>query len=543
MRRFDNGSSLKDQKGLWAEYCGFLDLSIQEYMAMQERLLLEQVNILNGTGLGRRFFDGAPPKNIDEFRARIPLTTYEDYADILLNRREDMLPQKPSIWIRTTWEGGKHPIKYAPYTPSMLEAYRRNLIAAMMLATSSERGKTSIRAHDKILYGLAPLPYATGLFPHVIESYLTLDFLPPLNVASSMSMSDASKLGFKMGLKDGMDLFFGMASVACRIGEKFTLDGQKEPEKDDGESAAFEVKTTPGMAVRAMRARSRARKEGRGVRPKDAFSLKGLVIAGTDSAVYKEKIQEQWGIRPHEVSGGTESTIIGTETWTHDGMIFFPDSNFYEFIPETDMRRNSEDPSFVPRTLLMNELKAGENYEAVLTTLHGGAFLRYRLGDMYRCVAERDNKARIDLPVMQFIDRVPDTIDIAGFTRITAETIDEVLRLSRLELSRYIAVKDYDDQKRPYMKLYVEMDRHAVLGSAATERLVKDHISAYFHYVDSDYGDLKRLLGMDPLTVELLPMGCIEDYERETGRKLRPVNPPRFDVIELLRRVRPTRFN
>lgn len=50
----------------------------------------------------------------------VPLTTYEDYADVLLLKKEDMLPDKPIIWIQTTWEGGKHPIKVAPYT-SVLE--------------------------------------------------------------------------------------------------------------------------------------------------------------------------------------------------------------------------------------------------------------------------------------------------------------------------------------------------------------------------------------------------------------------------------------
>ena len=32
-----------------------------------------------------------------------------------------MLPDKPIIWIQTTWEGGKHPIKVAPYTSGIAE--------------------------------------------------------------------------------------------------------------------------------------------------------------------------------------------------------------------------------------------------------------------------------------------------------------------------------------------------------------------------------------------------------------------------------------
>ena len=39
----------------------------------------------------------------------VPLTTYDDYADILLAKQPDMLPGNPVIWIQTTWEGGKAP--------------------------------------------------------------------------------------------------------------------------------------------------------------------------------------------------------------------------------------------------------------------------------------------------------------------------------------------------------------------------------------------------------------------------------------------------
>ena len=66
----------------------------------------------------------------------VPLTTYEDYADVLLLKKEDMLPDKPIIWIQTTWEGGKHPIKVAPYTSGMLKTYKNNILTCLMMATS-----------------------------------------------------------------------------------------------------------------------------------------------------------------------------------------------------------------------------------------------------------------------------------------------------------------------------------------------------------------------------------------------------------------------
>ena len=152
-------------KEIWQQYCGFLDLSMDGYMKIQRRLMEEQIRLWSNCGLGQSILKGKHPTNLDEFRKMVPLTTYEDYADVLLTKQPDMLPGNPVIWIQTTWEGGKHPIKVAPYTRSMLDTYRNNVTACLILSTSKEKGSFDVAATDKFLYALAPLPFATGLFP------------------------------------------------------------------------------------------------------------------------------------------------------------------------------------------------------------------------------------------------------------------------------------------------------------------------------------------------------------------------------------------
>ena len=39
---------------VWEKYCGFLDLSLEEFMLIQERLLLEQIHLFAGCELGRK---------------------------------------------------------------------------------------------------------------------------------------------------------------------------------------------------------------------------------------------------------------------------------------------------------------------------------------------------------------------------------------------------------------------------------------------------------------------------------------------------------
>lgn len=80
----------------------------------------------------------------------------------------------------------------------MLETYRNNILACLMLSTSTGRGKFNVRATDKILYALAPLPYATGLFPLALREEIGMEFLPPVKDAVKMTFSERNKLGFKM---------------------------------------------------------------------------------------------------------------------------------------------------------------------------------------------------------------------------------------------------------------------------------------------------------------------------------------------------------
>ena len=65
---------------LWQRCCGFIDLSLPEFMNIQERLLKEQISLLKKCELGRKIMGKADPETISDFINEVPLTTYEDYA-------------------------------------------------------------------------------------------------------------------------------------------------------------------------------------------------------------------------------------------------------------------------------------------------------------------------------------------------------------------------------------------------------------------------------------------------------------------------------
>ena len=80
-----------DSGTMWREYLGFMDLSVDGYMDIQNRLMLEQLKGWCASGLGKQILGGAAaPETVEEFRRVVPLTTYEDYAETLLQKRDDL---------------------------------------------------------------------------------------------------------------------------------------------------------------------------------------------------------------------------------------------------------------------------------------------------------------------------------------------------------------------------------------------------------------------------------------------------------------------
>lgn len=527
--RFQEKLHQYSKEEIWEEYCGFLTLSSEEFMNIQNRLLMEQIELWSNSGIGKSILKGKTPRTIQEFREMVPLTTYEDYAPILLAKQHNALPADPVVWVHTTWEGGVRPIKTAPYTKAMLDTFAHNIMSCLLLSTSRKKGDFDLRVTDRILYALAPMPYITGLIPLLLNGEIDVEFFPPVKEAVNMTFSERNKMGFKMGMKKGLEFFFGMGSVLYYVSQSVTaMQSGHKSLKDKI------LGTSPKMMYRYLRAKKKCKRENRELLPKDLFQLKGFVCAGTDNRCYKTDLEKMWGIAPMEMFAGTEPTCIGCETWSREGVYFFPDSCFYEFIPEEELDRSIYEPGYQPRTILWDEVVPGGVYELVLTVLKGGAFARYRVGDVFRCTGISSETEGNEIPRFQYVDRVPQVIDIAGFTRITEKSIQQAIQLSRLPIAAWTAKKEFTDNYRPYMHLYVELNKINLINSAISIRILQEQLGIYFRYLDHDYEDLKKILGIDPLKITLLKCGTFELYEQKFGKKIRPMNPEGCDINDLM---------
>ena len=182
----------------------------------------------------------------------------------------------------------------------------------------------------------------------------------------------------------------------------------------------------------------------------------------------------------------------------------------------------------------MDEVVPGEKYEIVITLFKGGAFARYRVGDTYRCLGLQNREDNTRIPRFEYVDRVPNIIDIAGFTRISENGIRSVISLSGQPITHWTAAKEYNEKNRPYLHLYIEIDRSALISHAVTTDIIRSLLTTYFKYIDQDYRDLKKILGMDPLCVTILRCGTFEKYQKKKGREIVRMNPSPYELKELL---------
>jgi hypothetical protein len=503
---------------LWQRCCGFIDLSLEEFMRIQRQLLLEQLELLKKSELGRYIMHELNPRSVDEFRELVPLTTYDNYAPYLLKRRMKGLPRKPILWQYTSGKSGEYAYRWAPITARQLDEIEPLIMAMLIFSTCKQRGEVSFQELDRVLYGMAPPPYATGTMARAFPNEL-FTFLPPMDKAEKMSFEERIQQGFDLALSDGIDLCLTMSSVAVAIGDRFSQRGKKTDLRP--------LLKRPRALYRLAKGVARSKLAGRPLMPKDLWSLKGLITYGIDGAVYRERIKEMWGRYPLNFHGCTEAVLIAMQTWDYQDMTFIPHLNFFEFITEEESIKSWQDPAYKPKTYLMDELKPG-NYELVITSFHGGPFVRYKLGHLVRITSLRNEQLNIDIPQMVFLTRVDDQIDIAGFTRLSEKIIWQAIENTGIPYVDWTARKEV--MNRPALNLYVELKEN---GHAIEEMTTLIHEE--LKKLDTPYSDLESFTGLRPLVVTLLPENAFQAYklkQQAAGAELEHLKPPHINPTD-----------
>ncbi len=511
---------------LWQMCCGFIDLSLEQFMAIQKHLLLEQIELLKKSELGKKVMRGAIPETIEEFRSRVPLTTYTDYCPELLEKQEEHLPAKPVRWVQTSGRSGEYPHKWIPITHRYWEEAGLNFCAGAIFGACHNRGEIVFEKGFKLLHAVAQEPFLTGAIAHRLEEDIGFEFLPQLSQSEQLSFDERSEKGFRMALSEGMDGFFGLGGVLVAMGERFR--------QGSGSLRLSQLISKPKMLARLTKGLIKSKLARRQILPKDLWSLKIIASVGADSAVYRKKIEELWGRTPLDVYGNSETSIIATQTWDYNGMVFFPNLNFLEFIPEKEYIKWQLDHYYQPRTVLLDEVSAGEIYELVITNFHGGAMVRYRIGDMIRITDTSNEHLGIKLPQMTFERRADDLIDL-DFIRLTERVIGQALENTAIPYRGWTATKEI--KERPRLHLYLELKDHYHPDEEAIAAAVYQQIKNLDDglYVYKDIGSIEKLVNYKPIKVTLLPRGTFSKYKNQRqaeGATLAHLRPPRINPPE-----------
>jgi hypothetical protein len=506
-----------DQQRIWQKYCGFLDLSLSEFMEIQEQLLMEQIELVYDSPLAKKFMP-TKPKDVSEFRNIVPLTTYNDYAAYLNDKNEDVLAIKPYLWARTSGRGGT--TKWVPYSEMAVENFGRFSIAAMVLACTARKGEVNFGNGVRVLHNLPPAPYLSGAMAHVVNQKLDARPIPPLDKYENVEFETRMKAGFQIALRTGVDFLASLTSILVKMGERFT--------ESSGRMKLSRDMLHPQIIWRLIRAWLWSKREGRTLLPKDLWPLKGLAGYGTDTSIYRKQLIHYWGKEPLEIYAATESGPIATHAWNKKRMTFFPLSSFREFIPENEWLKSQKNKDYQPSTVLLDEVKPGERYEVVITNFYGMPLLRYRLGDLIQIVALEDEEAGIKLPQMVFESRADDLIDIAGFTRLDEKTVWQAIANTGIKYEDWSARKEYDNGE-PIIRIYIEPKQR--MDARNLERLIHQELVA----INQDYKDSEAMLGIHPLKVTLLSAGSFQRYYEERkrdGADLAHLKPPHMNASD-----------
>jgi hypothetical protein len=508
---------------LWQMCCGFIDLSLEQFMTIQNRLLLEQIELLKSCELGRKIMHGTIPETVEEFREQVPLTTYADYLPELTQKREDVLPAKVARWVRTSGYTGQYDVKWVPLSENFSAELEKVCGGLSILALCDRRGDVSrLKEHLKVLFTLGSSPYASGVLGELLEQAIGLDFLP--SNREGMTFTEMIKRGFEEALHRGLDGFGGICAVLVAVGEQL--------KQQSGAINTRPLLRHPRALFRVLRALVQSKSQHRPILPKDLWSIKGILGGGTDSAIFRKKVEQLWGRTPLEIYAGAEGGIYATQTWDYEGMVFIPSLSFFEFIPEREWFKWQLDHSYQPKIVLLDEVKAGEIYELVITNFHGGIMTRCRLGDMVRITSLRNEKLNIDIPQMVFERRVDDLIDISGFGRLTEKIIWEAIENTSIPYTDWTVRKEVLGD-RALLHIYLELRDNYIaseegIAGAVYEQLEK--LDSEYHWKVYDmWGNTADVLGLKPIEVTLLPQGAFSNYmsqRQAEGADLGHLKPP-----------------
>ena len=456
-------------------------------------------------------------KDVDDYRARVPMTTYADYEAYIARMAEhgetNLLTAYPVVYYAST-SGTSGSPKKVPVSDRGLAVFRK-YASSVMLAVISEyyRNTTyadapsglrmtllsfsrtplpcgvdfgSISAACMTDKGIASLPYILSTPPEVLFCRENADlkylharyglaqrdivYLSGAYIPAILDMANYILENWEMLVAD---IRYGRIDRGVQMPDtlRAILEASLKPDPERADELEAEFKKGFGDNIL------------RRVWPK--LSAVSAIWAGNFHS-YARKIQNEFTGRAipfYTMSYASSEGIFGVARHPFDQYYcLIPGSCFYEFIP-TDVDALDAKESENPQTLLIDELEDGKEYELVITNQSG--FYRYRMGDVVRVVGFYN-----EAPMVEFRYRKKNIVSIAGekFTEGHLQSaIREFERRTGIDIVDYCMYPDRDVVPARYVILMepekvVPRERLAECERVIAEELARASTS-YAHYV------------------------------------------------------------
>ena len=346
---------------------------LENQVAMSEDVLMDVVKKHQDTIFGRRhrFSDIRKP---EQFREHVPLYDHycmsEYYEAIRSDPMAKILTSDPVVWYLST-SGTTGKPKYIPVTKTGIKMVSKGTMLSWMGFMHAGENHSKIIDGTLVTFGAGaeidyvgniPVGYATGVYAQFQNPLFQRLMKPGPEIFDISDMDDKLWEYAKLMVRENVTGIQGITTLSLTIIRRMQdLYGIRLLDKFKG--TQYESKIRDALD-------SDGRMDVSVLWP----DLKLFLATGIDTDPYREWICKTlpeamiW-----EMYGGSEGYYAG-QLEPNDGMVLSNHINYFEFIPE----KNCEDSD--PVVLNLDEVKAGQRYEIVITNV-GGRY-RYRLGDM-----------------------------------------------------------------------------------------------------------------------------------------------------------------
>ena len=511
-------------------------------------LLMKILQDNKDTEYGKKY-DFENIKSIEDYQKKVPITTYDDYAEYIFrtteyNERNLLTNYEVTHYAKSSGTmGNPKRIPTSNKSQMISEKYLTDLKHYLM---AEEMGLDWINYPILNLIEISISTLKNGdtygsISGKYMSSYKNLSALvtSPIEALMPDVETDTRYIHARFALID-KNIYYGVTSFVSLLLESLRyIKGNWELLVKDIENGTIdesvrmpgEVRESLLEKIEPMPERAEELREifnegfDEPFVPKVWPKFKVLAGIGTGGfSDYLEKIKEFTG--PDFMFfllglNASEGTFTTTTQLNNPEAVLIPDSMFYEFLP-------IENEGDYSKVVTLDKLEVGKDYEIITTNLSG--FYRYRIKDVVRCISKRGK-----MPVLEYLYRLDQCLSLTG-----EKVNEENLRAAAYQTQKDLGIDLIDfsvfaDSDASPMK-YVYLMEVANLPEGVTREVLREKLNENFCATDPvlAYKIEKGLLDKTELYI-LQPETYLfyKELKVSLGTSTAQIKPPRILRNEL----------